>query len=148
VADAVGLGQSESILIGDQSAGDATAGIPGRITLVIIRVCVDDKRRTIRVEHGIRTAFLQRDRRVPLFAAAARIRYPGAKCLSSSLTDSYFASRACAKQMRAISTRASSGVIESWGFPFAIRWVSLSSLIRLWEAGRWRGHTPRTCASG
>jgi hypothetical protein len=57
VPDVVGLGQSESILIGDQSAGNSTAGIPGRITLVIIRVCVDDKRRTIRVEHGIRTAF-------------------------------------------------------------------------------------------
>jgi hypothetical protein len=57
VPDVVGLGQSESVLIGDQSAGNATAGIPGRITLVIIRVCVDDKRRTIRVEHGIRTAF-------------------------------------------------------------------------------------------
>jgi hypothetical protein len=67
VPDAVGLGQSESILIGEQSAGDATAGIPGRITLVITRVCVDEKRRTIRVEHGIRTAFLQRDRRVQDF---------------------------------------------------------------------------------
>ena len=44
--------------------------------------------------------------------------------------------------------RANFGVIESGGFPLAIGWASLSSLIRLWEAGRWRRHILRTCACG
>jgi exodeoxyribonuclease I len=44
--------------------------------------------------------------------------------------------------------RASSAVIESGGFPLAVGWASLSSLIRLWEAGRWRRHILRTCACG
>jgi hypothetical protein len=56
--------------------------------------------------------------------------------------------RAASLRLQLYPSRANSGVIESGGFPFAIIWVSLSSLIRLWEAGRWRGHTLRTCASG
>jgi hypothetical protein len=57
-------------------------------------------------------------------------------------------SRLNVEYLRTLYSRASSGVIESGGFPLATGWASLSSLIRLWEAGRWRQHILRTCACG
>ena len=48
----------------DHAAGDAVAGVAGRIGLVVVRLGVDHQRRAVIVEQRVRLALFQRDRRV------------------------------------------------------------------------------------
>ena len=49
---------------GDNAAGEAGAGIAGRVALVVVHAFMNYDRGAIRVEERIRLAFLQRDRRI------------------------------------------------------------------------------------
>src|SRR5262249_14732585 len=52
---------------GDNAAGEAGAGIPGRVALVVVHALVEHERGAGRVKERIRLAWLQRDGRIQYF---------------------------------------------------------------------------------
>ncbi len=48
----------------NDAAGDAAAGVAGRVGLVVVLAGMDDQRRAVGVEHRVRLALVERDRRV------------------------------------------------------------------------------------
>src|SRR5262245_27354922 len=48
----------------DNAAGEAGAGVAGRVALVVVHAFMNDDRGAVRVEERIRLAFLKRDRRI------------------------------------------------------------------------------------
>ena len=75
IASGAGAGELPTALAAallDHAAGDAVAGVAGRIALVVVGLGVDHERRAVVIEHRVRLALLQRDRRIDHLDRRAR----------------------------------------------------------------------------